>query len=54
MNKLDISVQEEMDDVELTLLEQLTETILDEVEEAQTLTVEDLINCHRRWLGNVY
>lgn len=43
-----------MDDTELDLLVQITEAILDEVEEDQVITFEDLCEWHRRWLGNVY
>ena len=54
VNKLGITDPQEMDDVELALLEQLTFAIIDEVTEAQRLTVVELCEWHRRWLGNVY
>jgi cell filamentation protein len=43
-----------MDDVELDLLEQLTKSMLDEVEEGRRISIDDLSEWHRRWLGNVY
>jgi len=54
LNKLGITKSAEMDDVELDLLEQLTEMILGEIEIDQTITSDDLCEWHRRWLGNVY
>ena len=54
LNKLGISDPSEMDDVELGLLEQLTEAILNEISEDQTISSEELCEWHRRWLGNVY
>ena len=49
-----ITDSSEMDDIELDLLEQLTESILHKVSEDQTITIADLSEWHRRWLGNVY
>ena len=54
LNKLEVTSSSEMDDIELDLLEQLTEVVLDEVHEDQTISSEDLSEWHRRWLGNVY
>ena len=54
VNKLGITNPQEMDDVELALLEQLTFAIIDEVTETQQLSVAELCEWHRRWLGNVY
>ncbi len=54
LNKMGITDSSDMDDVELDLLEQLTESILHEVSEDQTITIADLSEWHRRWLGNVY
>ena len=54
VNKLGITDPQEMDDVELALLEQLTFAIIDEVTETQQLTVAELCEWHRRWLGNVF
>lgn len=54
LNKLDITDPVEMDEIELDLLEQLSTAILDEVESDQVITVDDLSEWHRRWLGNVY
>ena len=53
-NKLGILDPEEMDDIELDLLRQLTDAVLDEVEEDQTITIYDLREWHRRWLGNIF
>lgn len=54
LNKLGIADPEEMDDVELELLSQLTEVVLREVSQNQTIISDDLLDWHRRWLGNVY
>jgi len=54
LNKLGITDPVEMDEIELDLLEQLTERILDEITEDQTITTRELSEWHRRWLGNVY
>ena len=53
-NKLGITDSSEMDDIELDLLEQLTDSVLDEIEEDQVITSGNLCEWHRRWLGNVY
>ena len=54
INKLDINDPGEMDEIELNLLEQLTEVILGEIEAGQEISSNDLCEWHRRWLGNVY
>jgi cell filamentation protein len=54
LNKLGIVDVEEMDDVELDLLEKLYVAVLDEVEVDQRITVADIFEWHRKWLGNVY
>jgi len=53
-NKLGIANPEEMDDVELDLLKHLHMDVLGSVEADQRLTVADICEWHRRWLGNVY
>ena len=53
-NKLGIIDPNEMDEVELGLLVQLTDVVIDDVTLVQTLTADDLSEWHRRWLGNVY
>ena len=53
-NKLGISDVEEMEDVELDLLNWLYEDILGSVEADHGITVADICEWHRRWLGNVY
>lgn len=54
LNKLAITDVDEMNMVELELLEQLYEKVLAEVTEEQIITVADLMEWHRSWLGNVY
>ena len=44
----------EMDQLELELLAKLTDALFSELEVNQVLSVEDLCEWHRRWLGNVY
>ncbi len=53
-NKPGVADPAEMDDIELDLLEQLTECVLDEVTEDQKITIQNLNEWHQRWLGNVY
>tara|TARA_R110000782_G_scaffold30891_20_gene76647 strand:- start:3410 stop:4051 length:642 start_codon:yes stop_codon:yes gene_type:complete len=54
LNKLGIIDVKEMDDVELDLLDQLYDDVLDRVALDQVLTVADISEWHRKWLGNVY
>jgi cell filamentation protein len=54
LNKLGIVDPQEMENVELILLDQLTGVVIESVTENQTITVSDLCEWHRRWLGNVY
>lgn len=54
LNVLGIVDPEEMDAIELELLEELTESVLNEVGEEQAIRIGDLSEWHRRWLGNVY
>ena len=53
-NKLGISNAEDMDDVELDLLKNLYEDVLGSVGADQRLSIADICEWHRRWLGNVY
>ena len=53
-NLLGIVSVEEMDDVELDLLGQLYDAVLADVEVDQQITVADIAEWHRKWLGNVY
>ena len=53
-NKLDITSEEEMDGLELALLEQLYDSVYEDIEIDQGITAADLSEWHRRWLGNVY
>ena len=54
LNKLGITDIQEMNDLELDLLEQLYDVVLSEVEIDQAITVTDVFEWHRKWLGNVY
>ncbi len=54
LNKLGITDMEEMNEVELRLLNKLTRTLLEEIEVDQRISVADLCEWHRRWLGNVF
>ncbi len=54
LNKVNITATTEMDDLELGLLEQLTEAVLDEIVVDKTIRSEDLCDWHRRWMGNIY
>jgi len=53
-NKLSLIDPNEMDEVELGLLVQLTDVVLDDVTNEQIITADDLREWHRRSLGNVY
>lgn len=54
LNKLGITSSDDMDQAELELLELLYEKVLSNVTVDQTITVADLSEWHRMWLGNVY
>jgi len=54
LNRMGITDSSEMDDIEIDLLEQLTDSILHNVSEDQIISIADLSEWHRRWLGNVY
>ncbi len=54
LNKLGIIESTVMDDVELSLFQQLNLSVLNDVSEDQIITSDDLCEWHRRWLGNVY
>lgn len=53
-NKLGIASVADMDELEMELLLQLYEDVLLRNPPRRQLTVADLKNWHRRWLGNVY
>lgn len=53
-NKLGVIRTEEMDGVELDLLNRLRTEILNSIEVEQAITVADICEWHRLWLGNVY
>ncbi len=48
-NKLGIIDLQEMENVELNLLDQLTDAVIEDVTENQTITASDLCEWHRRW-----
>lgn len=54
LNKLCITHSDEMNDVELDLLIQLTDAVLDDVTDEQIITSTDLCEWHHHWLGHVY
>jgi len=53
-NKLGVSDPDEMDDIELDLLNRLHEEVVGSFQGDQRITIADLCEWHRRWLGNVY
>lgn len=53
-NKLGITDPQDMDDAELVLLEKLYLSVLIEDLPDRQLTIQDLADWHRRWLGNLY
>lgn len=53
-NKLGITDPAEMADIELDLLTQLYDAAINSIREDQQITIADLREWHRRWLGNVY
>jgi len=53
-NRLGISDPFDIADAELVLLQQLYQAVLVEAFPDRRLTVQDLKDWHRRWLGNVY
>jgi len=53
-NKLGVSSVAEMDDIELDLLDRLYGDVIGSVAPNQRLTIADIREWHRRWLGNVY
>lgn len=54
VNKLGINVREDIDDIELSLLNLLYEEILSSLDVNQLISVDDICEWHRKWLGNVY
>lgn len=53
-NKLDITDPEEMDREELGLLNDLYEYVTNTVEEDQRLSMAEVCEWHRKWLGELY
>jgi cell filamentation protein len=53
-NKLGITDSEDMEDAELILLEKLYQSVIIEHLPARSITVQDLKDWHRYWLGNIY
>ncbi len=54
LNKLGIVDPQKMEDVEFDRLVQFQSALFDELAMDQKLTVDDLCDWHRRWLGPVY
>lgn len=54
VNKLAITNPDEMDEIELELLNELTSALMDAIEVDQVISTADLREWHRRWLGNVF
>jgi len=54
INKHGITNTEEMNELELQLLEQLYESVYEDIGIDQAIKSSDLFEWHRRWLGNVY
>jgi cell filamentation protein len=54
LNKLGITDSFEIESIELSLLDQLTDSVINNVSEDQAIRATDLCEWHRRWLGNVY
>lgn len=53
-NRLHVTDPVEMDDIELSLLDNLQGRLVDEIEMDQRITAADLCEWHRRWLEEVY
>jgi cell filamentation protein len=53
-NLVGIASPTDMDDLELELLNQLYQDVLIDQLPDRTITTDDLMTWHRRWLGNVY
>jgi cell filamentation protein len=54
LNKLRIKEPGEMNEIELGLLDELTNVLLEEIEVDERISAADLCEWHRRWLGNVF
>ena len=54
LNRLAITNPDEMDEIELELLNELTNNLLEEIEVEQVISCTDLREWHRRWLGNIF
>ena len=54
LNMLGITDSGEINEIELGLLDELTNVLLDEIEVDQRISAADLCEWHRRWLGNVF
>lgn len=54
LNKPGITVPEEIDEIELILLDDLSHALLNEIETDQRISAADICEWHRRWLGNVF
>ncbi len=54
LNKLRITQPDEMDNVEFDLLADLEDQLFTEIQLDSQLTVKDLCNWHKRWMGGIY
>jgi len=53
-NRLGITDPARMEELEFDLLVRLQEQLLEEIETSQMISVDDLCDWHRRWLGQIY
>ena len=53
-NRLGIVSKQQMDDAEAKALQQVMDELIRKYDETHTFTAEDLCECHRMWLGNIY
>lgn len=53
-NRLGITSKQRMDDAEARALEKTLDVLVRNFDEAHCFTAEDLCDCHRIWLGDIY
>ena len=53
-NLLGITTKDEIDRVETELLFELTDQLLDELNDSREFSVREIMEIHRRWLGSLY
>jgi len=54
VNKLGVTSTDEMDDIELSRLDDMQTNLIEEVEIDQSITPLELCRWHKQWLGDVY